>query len=169
MGEIIASIEPFVDELVLWDNSKREVDLKVFGRFAAGFETKARVVYTQDDDCIVDVERLLAEWREDDRLLVNVPPNEKPWVAWGALYRRNLPRFAFARYCDRYLMDADYFRWPDVIFSSLTPWRAVDHGHVNMPWATAPDRMYWQPDHFTGQAEMEQRCLALEGAVVRLA
>jgi len=149
-----------VDDIVIWNNATRPEDLQVAGRYEAIAETRHDLIYSQDDDCIVPVDELLAAY--EDGLLVNVPPGEQPWLAWGALFDRSLPNKAFQRYGAAYdFDDALFCRWADVVFAHLNGWRTIDLGHQDLPWATAPNRMYHQPDHYISQQLVRDRCLAL--------
>lgn len=154
---------PFT-EIVIWDNSRRD-DLKVYGRYAAIDETTRPYIYTQDDDAIVPAEQLLERYQGG--LLVNVPPLEKPWLAWGAIFEVGQPELAFATYLNTHQADDEFLRWADVVFATLTPWDSVDLGHTDLLWATAPNRMMHQEDHYTSQERMEQLCVQLDGRAVR--
>lgn len=158
---------PF-DDVVIWNNSTRPEDLKVAGRYAAIAEAKHELIYTQDDDAICPAAELVERyagylsWKEAGPLLVNVPPGEQPWLAWGAVFHRDQPDDAFKRWGALHDFDDETFcRWADVVFAHLAGWREVDLGHDDLPWATAPNRMYQQPDHYTGQQRVRERAQAL--------
>lgn len=176
LAPILASLHSvFGDRVHVYDNS-REPDLKVYGRYRAAQELSwldtGDVFYTQDDDCTVPLAELLAAY-DGQELLVNVPAGEKPWLAWGAVFRRWGPQRAFECYRRRLglpegsLIPDEMLRWPDVIFASLTPWESVDVGHQDLPHAFAANRMYRQHDHYESQQLVEQRCLELGGTVRR--
>src|SRR2546423_8180622 len=61
---ILNSLPAAVDDVVIWDNSKRPEDLKVLGRYAAVTEARHHAIYTQDDDCVVDVAAVLATYEQ---------------------------------------------------------------------------------------------------------
>lgn len=148
---------PF-SEVAVWDNSKRE-DLMVYGRFAVIAETTKPYIYTQDDDAVCPVEQIVEAYQ--DGLLVNVAAGEKPWLAWGALFPREWPLLVFKRYLERYPEDLFFHRWPDVVFAHIAGWSTVDFGHSDLPWATAPNRMYFQNDHYHSQDLMRARVAEL--------
>lgn len=158
--------EAGITEIHVYDNSCA-YDWKVFGRFAAALRaTDAELIYTQDDDAMCPVSGILASWEEDDSLIVNVPEDEDwPWLAWGAVFRRDAIRPAFRRYANAYagtgVVLEDMRRWPDVIFAELTPHRRIHLGHENCSWAYADNRMYREPDHYTTQQEVRDRCRKL--------
>lgn len=157
LNPVLESLPRF-REVVVWDNSTRGSDLSVFGRYQAIRETTCPFIYTQDDDAVCPAQQIVEAY-DGDGLLVNVPPAEKPWLAWGAVFPRGLPEQTFQLY--RAEADGvldDMVRWPDVIFAHLAGWQTVNLGHTDLPWATAPNRMYMQHDHYTSQAEVRERC-----------
>lgn len=141
---------------VVWNNAL-EHDLAVYGRYAAIARTRSEWIYTQDDDCLVDAERFASLWRPSDRLLVNVEARTKPWLGHGAIFHRDAPFAAFAEWSSVH-GDEDLRRWPDVVFSSLTPRRRVQIGRVDLPAAYAGNRMWMQPDHFQDQERVRTWC-----------
>lgn len=82
-------------------------------------------------------------------------------VGWGALVKRGYAHRNFQRYLERFGMDAICRTFADFVVTSLTPCRAVDLGHRDLPWATAPDRLYQQPGHYKDQEVIRERCRAL--------
>lgn len=154
MHTILASLPPGMD-FEVYDNSQR-TDVACYGRFAAALNATTRYVYTQDDDCLAPVHGLLESY--DGTMLVNVPPVEKPLTAWGAIFDRLSVEEAFARYLDVWPEDEFFYRTCDVIHTALTPWERIDLGHADFPWATAPNRMYHEIDHYEVRLEAERRC-----------
>lgn len=142
---------PF-DDVIVWNNAERCADLKVYGRYAALGEAKHDLIYTQDDDAICPAADLVEAWT--DGLLVNVPRGEWPWLAWGAVFPRRHAIQTLSRYLELHPFDEEFLKWADVIVAHSGDCRAIDLGHTDLPWATAPSRMYHQPDHYTGQARM---------------
>jgi hypothetical protein len=149
---------PFED-IVVWDNSKL-TDLKVFGRYGAILGARHDLIYVQDDDAICPATEIVGAYRGDG-LLVNVPPGEHPFVGWGAVFPRRLPFVCFDRYLAQYPCDNLFLRWPDVLFAHSAGWERVDFGHEDLPWATAEDRMYRQPEHYGEQRLMRGRACCL--------
>ncbi len=156
---------PFAD-VVVWNNRERG-DLSVYGRYAGISEAKGDRIYVQDDDAIIDVERLLAEYRDGERLCNMeaehpVPYPDSSLVGWGAIFPREDPGKAFLRYGAVHATDSDeFYRCCDVVFTSLTPFRRVDLGRTNLPHTAASDRMHRQPDFYAERRGMTERCLAL--------
>lgn len=148
-----------IDDIVVWNNADDD-DKRVFGRYAAIDQCKHKYIYTQDDDCICPVLQILSAYTGEG-LLINVPADERPWVAWGAVFPRELPFETFRYYFEHYPLDETFLKWCDVILGELNSPDRVDFGHEDLPWASAPNRMYMQPDHYTSQQEVRDRCLRL--------
>lgn len=154
---IVASL-PF-DDIIVWDNSKRTHDWQCYGRFAAIEEARHDLIYTQDDDCLCPAQALADAY--DGTMLVNVPADEKPLTAWGAVFHRHTVEDAFERYLSVHPFEPFFWRTCDVIHTSLTPWRRHHLGHMDFEWASAPNRMYHQPNHYNVRLVAEERCRTL--------
>jgi hypothetical protein len=167
LSDIIDSLTPHVEEILVWDNSQRE-DLSVYGRYALIVEAKNPLILVQDDDVLhrpAGIEEII--WQSDSgsaeygRLVVNMPANfrhafyqEHALVGFGACFHRDLPERAFAQFwrhpeTSPLVPEAeDHFqRTCDVVFTGLTPYTMVDVPYEDLPWATAPNRMWQQPQH----------------------
>lgn len=153
-------------EVVIWDNSKRPVDLGVFGRYAAIAETTKPIIYFQDDDVIFTAHAELMKQYRPGTLLANM---DKPWVragkyeetvcvGAGSLTSRILPAEAFARYAATYPIDPWLHYECDLIFGTLAPWHRIDLGYRVRDVAKRPDRLCRQP------WQTEQKKLAMERA-----
>lgn len=138
--------------------------MKVYGYFAALEEVQTEYVYTQADDAIVPAKALLDAWVEDqhgDRILLNVADGDTPWISFGGIFHRDLPKPAFDKYLSAWPRDDDFLLWPEVIFCELTPWVNIDLGKTDLPWCSAPNRMWMQPTHYSDQERVRERCLGL--------
>ncbi len=153
----------------MYDNSARH-DLAVYARYAALAECRNAVVYTQDDDCLIEpdaIAELLAEYRPGE-IVCNMP--ESRWddypdsclVGWGSVFDAHLPPFVFARWAAFHSVTSRWFmRECDVVFTTLTPHRKLDLGFTHLPWAETAGRLFKQPDHQSSRDEI----LALARAV----
>lgn len=176
---------PF-DDVVIWDNKQRGIDLKVYGRYAAMPEVRNPVVYVQDDDCTLTleaIETLVAEYRRGE-IIANMPVSrwddypDSCLVGWGAVFDHWLPRDTFDRYLrskyDLGFRDFDQFgvvsprflRDCDVVFTTLTPHIKLDLGFEHLPWAETPGRMFKQPEHAPSRAQMLDECRAIRDRVM---
>lgn len=178
--------DPAQDET--WTHWHAVDDLAVYGRYAAIEHATNDLIYVQDDDCVVsDPQALVDAWRVGSwhpngraSVVCNMPANfrhafyqEHSLVGFGAVFHRDAPKRAFARYGQRYLLDAQFHarlyaaangepaeffhRTCDIIFTGLTPHVLVDVPYEDLPWASADNRMWRQPTH----REERQRMLDL--------
>lgn len=161
LSPILESL-PF-DDVVVWDNSKRE-DLGIYGRYAAIEEAKHEVIYTQDDDLLVDCwEKLLAAY-VPAKVLCNYPqPWDIPWVARGSLFHRDLPRKAFSRYFKAFPEDRLFTHHIcDGIFTLLSECKVVDYGSVDLPHGFDEGRVSTSPGWYDEKRPLIQaRCASL--------
>lgn len=167
MKPILDSL-PFED-IIVYDNSKLN-DVKVAGRYFATVGAKNDIIYTQDDDCLVnDIEALLEQY-EEGKILANMyfehggDYSDNVLVGWGSLFDKQLAQDAFQRYFDAgYSIEDDvFYRCADVIFTSLTPFKRISVGHTSFDYAYFSDRMYNQPYHDKERDEVRERCRKLK-------
>ena len=151
MGPVVRSM-PF-DDVVVWDNSKRQ-DLKVYGRYRAAVElAKHDVIYVQDDDCLVDVLRFASAFRRGS-VLCNMPEQKRPeypgpvqLVGWGGMFEREA-MYALDLYLKHFPKDDLFLRECDRVLTGLNKTRLTDTPFVHLDNA------------FSGRMGNEQRHLA---------
>lgn len=154
-----------IEDIVVWNNATRPFDAKVYGRYLALPECQHDLVYVQDDDCLphepqsltLDTANLPRD-RHGDRYAM---------VGWGAVFHRDAPARAFARYLREYPLDDLFLRTCDVIFATLHPFEPLDLGYDNLPWATARNRMYRHPDHYLERDIANSRARQIMGSTAR--
>lgn len=124
-------------EIVVWDNSTRPYDARVFGRYLGILETRKPVIFFQDDDCIVrNHEELLAGYepgaivanmRDDPARLSFFSELGMVLLGWGCLFDRDLPWQALTRYARYHPPTWDFLtgNGMEVCFPMLTPGKAV--------------------------------------------
>jgi hypothetical protein len=184
--------EAGIDDVVVWDNSRRP-NLQVFARFAAVRFALGDVILTMDDDVILPAESILdlLGWYEQGEVVVNMPARFRPhyaeqghWlVGFGAVFGRNAPNYAWRRYlaahhadhvprggslAGRWLarFEPTFARTCDVVFTALTPATVMlDLDYVERDFAQGPDRMYRQPEHVAERMAMLERALSARGSV----
>lgn len=135
------------DDIVVWDNSKRK-DEGLYGRYAALQFARHDIVVTQDDDVLVTCWPELLGAYQPGVLTVNYPePWDVPWVARGAIFDRDLPAKAFARYFRAFEEDEFFRRYAcDAVFGLLTEnVRVVDFGSEDLPHAFRDGRISTSP------------------------
>jgi hypothetical protein len=160
MAPVLDSLEPVFDEIVIWDNSTRPADFQCYGRFAGIAETTKPFVYVQDDDVIAPAEALLRVYTGREILANKKPDEEWRFLGIGAVFPRELAD-CFQAYADLYGMDADFYRAADVVFAYQHGYESVWLGYEDLPWQTAPNRMYLQPGHYEVRERLRARTLAL--------
>ena len=161
MAPIVATL-PY-DDIVIWDNSERE-DLGIYGRYAGIAEAKHDIIFVQDDDLLVRChDKLLAAY-EPGRVLCNYPqPWDIPWVARGALFHRDMPAAAFARYQAVFPLDHDFTHFMcDGIFALLSDFKMCDYGSEDLPYCNDDGRISSEGGWYKVQRPMIQtRCAEL--------
>lgn len=174
LSEILASIAAAgIEDVIVWNNAERSADLSCYGRYAGIAEARHEFIYHQDDDLIAPISELLAEYDpvEDRQTIVANNRADETWLltAMGTLFHRSLGETCFDRYISLYGFDADFCRVSDVVFAYQHPYRRVVLGYRDLPWQTAANRMYHQPDHYLVRERARERTLALPEAKARLA
>jgi LmbE family N-acetylglucosaminyl deacetylase len=150
LDPILEQLKVF-DDVVVWDNSRGGgPDQFVFGRYVGAQLARNDLVYVQDDDALVPIDLLLRSYRRGERLC-NMPdgfahhPNYAHFslIGWGAIFPRADAVEAFERYhAAGHPPDEEFMRRADVVFTTLAPFRRVDVGHEDLPWATSLNRTY---------------------------
>jgi hypothetical protein len=184
LSEILDSL-PRDWQKVIYDNSRREHDLSVYGRYAAIEECEHETIFVQDDDCVLAPESLELLRMTTDHpgaVIANMPQrfrdtgfyDDHCLLGFGAIFHRDMPAIAlgkFARYfgTDNVVAAVDQdsgflHRTCDVVFTSLTPRILLDLPYRDLPWATDASRMYRQPDHVGERARMLELCRQVRDA-----
>jgi hypothetical protein len=155
---ILASLA-FLDDVVVWDNSREPEDMVCYGRHLAAERAKHDIIYTQDDDALCPAAALIQAYR--GTMLVNVPIEEAPLTAWGAVYSKQSVIDAFDLYLAHYPLDRDVKVCADVIHTALTPWERLHFGHLDFPYFNAPHRMHRLPGHYEDRLRVAEQARAL--------
>jgi hypothetical protein len=168
LDPVLDSIQAFLPaaEVVVWNNAKRTVDYKVYGRYAATFEATRPIIYTQDDDCLVDVAAILDAY-EPGVVVCNMPERRRreyfdgiALVGWGACFDATLVCGGMDRYVAHYSLDELFLRECDRVFTATNTVKRVDVPFVNLPWAHR-DRMGNEARHYADLGEIRRRIKTL--------
>lgn len=183
-GDAPAAISRVLDSLIfenviVWDNSKRRVDMKVAGRYGAVLEARTRAVYFQDDDVIVPEETQVAllEAYRPGVVVANWAHGENPdgyddlpLVGAGAVLDRDLPWPALDRYLEVFPPDLGFYYEADFIAGVLYP----EFEHLRLPFeidlalAQHPSRLVNQPWQKDLKRKITNRARAIrDGWVLR--
>lgn len=154
LGPILESL-PYED-IVVWDNSKRPIDLKILGRYHAALEAKNEIVYFQDDDIVFTAHDELLAAYEPGVIVANM---NQSWVdacgyhdmvmlGAGSVCDKSLLWPALERYLSVHPRDEDFMLETDFIVGTLVPGKKVDLGYELRSFADDADRLYQQPGQF---------------------
>ena len=166
ISEVLDSLKGF-REVKVFDNSVSPVDWRVFGRYMAMDNTEG-VIYTQDDDVIVDAAAIVAAY-EPSVIVANWPTHHREInaplykgsigpVGWGAVFDRELVEETmsgwplnelFLRECDRVFTGMNQTKWIDI------PFRHIPR-HVSM-WG--------EGRHISDLAEITKRIEAVKSGL----
>jgi hypothetical protein len=171
ISDVLESLEDF-GQVVVWDNSKRPDDRKVYGRYFAMAEARFPVIYTQDDDCIVDAAALVAQY-EAGVIVANSDPKHREvnaplyrngisLIGWGAIFDRELAG-VFSRYLAQFAFDDLLLRECDRVFTGLNRLKHVEVPFRNLDRASAPDRMWRESRHIEDLGKICERVVAVQG------
>lgn len=170
LGSVLAPILscPEVDEVII-----RRGHGGVLERWEAAAQASCDVVYTQDDDAIVDVKVVLAAYQWG-KVACNMPTDRRPeypdgiaLVGWGSVFDKNsvtLSVTAFPRYRTHFPNDDDLFRREaDRVFTGLSPLKLIDVPFRHLPYAHGNDRMGRRPEHGASMKAIRERIYQVRG------
>lgn len=170
LGEVVDSIAacPEVEEIIVVKGHDG-----VWERYEAISRAKCEVIYTQDDDAVVDVAAILREY-EPGKVTCNML---EPWrkdyqdgialVGWGAVFHYSMARIPFRLYA-ACVGDPIFFRECDRVFTGLSPLKLIDVGKRDLAWANDGDRMCRRahdPVHGEYLQEIRRRIYAVRAAM----
>jgi len=166
LGEVLWAIQKHCDEIIIVKGEGG-----VMERWEAARRAKYPVIYTQDDDAIVDVGGVLAAY---DRAAItcNMPADRRgeyqdgiALVGWGCTYSRDaaLPLRALLRYTEKWPCDWRARREADRIVTGLSEVRLIDIPFTHLPIAHHKCRMGRQIEHGDSLREIRRRIYAVRG------
>lgn len=138
----------------------------IFNRYLGALEAKQEVIYTQDDDCITDIRPILQAY--DPRLIVNAMTKRhakqyrrrQTLLGFGSLFHRSLLQNLMD---PKWIRDELFYSKCDRIFSTVNEHKTVFPKITLLPYSTADNRLYRQPDHGAKVTAMNERILAVTG------
>lgn len=150
ISQVTQSLSHF-DELIVWNNSRTPKDLMVFGRYAAAFIARNEHIYIQDDDCLIDTNKLLVEYENSSKIFEvfsNFPKDRRQEYAetnitllgWGSIFHKSTLG-VFDEYLSEYPFDELFLRECDRVFSHQASVLVTDVGVTHLPYAYGDDRM----------------------------
>jgi hypothetical protein len=166
IGEVVDSIAPHVEEIIIVRGHEG-----VWERWEAVARAKCDVIYTQDDDAIVDVPAVLAEW-DPGKATCNMPedhrrdyPDGIALVGWGCVFERSGSwDWPFIQHQMRFATDPIFGRECDRVFTGLSELKLIDVPIRHLPHAHAADRMGMEKRHGDDLREIRRRIYAIREA-----
>ena len=150
----------FFDEIIIVTECP-----SVYHRYLAAMKAKNEIIYVQDDDCMVNFQVLFSKYNGQITNAMTKPFIEKykdidcTLIGWGAFFPKSMLS-VFDRYIAKYGVDSHLLREADRIFTSLNkPWNTINMPHEDLD--QTPDRMGYQPDHYTSMNEALEKCKKL--------
>lgn len=176
--EIVESLLrwPFISEVIVRDNSKCD-NIINYGRYTSALKAENDVIYTQDDDCIVDsLGDIYNQFVKDSSRVAysGIPGYEEKisenifgekqmaMAGWGFMFdRRWIP--VLGKYIDKYGKDNCFYRETDRIFSILLNrhHNYVPGGVRHLEGKDGPEALCQQPEHLDYKKLAIERALSL--------
>lgn len=149
----------FFDEIIIKTESP-----SVYQRYLSAAQAKNEIIYVQDDDCLVNYQKLFEKY--DGRITNTMTlPFQKKYeemgctlVGWGCYFPKSMLN-VFDKYIEKYgcLEDPHLFREADRIFTYLNkPFNTIIQPHEDL--LQTQDRMSLEPRHFPSANEALQKC-----------
>ena len=161
-AEILEHLKSFnFGEIIIQTNSDSP-----HGKYKAFEKAKFDLIYYQDDDAICPVAQL-ATYSDPEMINVAMKPSHfegykntrmTMGLGWGSIFPKKLLD-SLSKYTDRYGEDEVFMRETERILTYLNyPQNRFTFPIIDLPSATAPDRLYRQPKHYDFIPIVEQRC-----------
>lgn len=173
LGPVIAPIVPLADELVI-----RQGHEGVWERWEAVLAAKHDLVYTQDDDAIVELDSFKVRPTQGifEEITCNMPAWKRPeyqdgtaLVGWGAFVPKMVAALALANYRAHFReIDALTRREADRVVTGLSKLNLVDVPFSHAPWAHGPGRMCsaaGDPAHAAARGAIRARIQVVRAAL----
>lgn len=162
LKEIVKHLETikFIDEILVWKNTPINNEIN-YGRYLGALKAKNNIIYTQDDDCIVEnIEEIYTTF--DGKHLSNgIKPKamghygsqkgSEPYstvMGWGSFFKKEWSS-VLNKYIEKYGEDYLFYRETDRIFSVLLCRRhnTIPARIRDFPSAANSTALYHQPNH----------------------
>lgn len=179
IAKIVDSLltRPFIDEIMIWDNSKHENVIN-YGRYLMALKAKNDIIYTQDDDCLVgNVGELYNTFVDNPTRIVHggtqgyldlynqenvFGDTSMALMGWGAFFNKNWIN-VLDRYTDKHGEDYCFYRETDRIFSILLNKKhlPIDGMIEHLEGYKDENALSSQHDHLRFKQLAIERCLKL--------
>lgn len=153
-------LNDFFDEIIVMAESA-----SVYNRYLAARAAKNQLVYTQDDDCMVNHQVLFKSYNGQITNAMTLQFQQKyesmgcTLVGWGCYFPKSMLD-VFDKYIAKYGVDKHLLREADRIFTYLNkPFNTVIMPHEDL--YQSPDRMSFDPNHFKSADEALEKVKAI--------
>jgi hypothetical protein len=170
LGPVLDPIVPLADEIVI-----RRGHGGVWERWEAILAAKHELVYTQDDDAVVDLEAFKVWPNCLEVITCNMPADRRAeyqdgtaLVGWGAFVPKAVALAALIRYRQHFDTDALFRREADRVVTGLSRLELVDVPFKHLPWANGAGRMCaaaGDPAHAAARAAIRERIQVVRGVI----
>jgi len=141
----------FIDEVLIRDNT--EENLMGYGRYLTAKKARNETIYVQDDDCIIDVQKLYDIY--DGTKLINgmklsgidAYSGRDSMVGWGTFFDKSWIKL-LDKYINKFGVDDVLIREADRIFTSLLPRTTIVMNVKDFPSALSKDALFRHPEHW---------------------
>lgn len=163
--EILDNISqyPFGEVLILTECNSP------FRKYELFTKAKFDYIYYQDDDAICPIKELLEQSKPSVINLAIKPSHFETYkdkrltmgLGWGSIFPKSILK-SLSRYTDKYGKDEIYKRETERILTYLNfPQNRLILSITDLPSASAPDRLWRQPNHYDNILVVEERCKSL--------
>jgi len=152
--------DDIIDEIIIWDNSVNNLGTQA--KFMAARQAKNDIIYTQDDDCIVNNIRELYDLYDGTQIINAVDPRTNTrldtLIGWGAIYDKSWIN-VLDEYIKLYGRDKYIIRDAERIFTAgVGKWHSIKQKITEFPSAHDPNiALYLQPEHKQMREEAQGR------------
>lgn len=151
----------FFDEIIIKTENK-----DIYERYFSAMKVaKNEIIYVQDDDCLVNYQKLFKHYDGRITNTMTLPFQQKyeqmgcTLVGWGCYFPKSMLS-VFDKYVEKYGVDKHLYREADRIFTYLNkPFNTIIMPHEDLPQGM--DRMSFEPEHFTSADEALEKCRLL--------
>lgn len=129
-----------------------------YNRYRAARKSLHDVIYIQDDDYITDIRPLISAYAPGTIINAMTPQHQAAYkgaetlIGFGALFSKSM-----LRVLDGWVEDDLFLRESDRIFATLNPHLTLYPSIETLPWATAPNRLCFQPNHGESHVAIRER------------
>ena len=157
----------FIDEILIRDNSKGD-NLKTWARYELAKQAKNDIIYTQDDDCVIPIDKIFNKFDGNVITYGGTPESVNNsyhkrlcLMGWGSFFKKEWLN-VFDKYESKYGRDYLFYREADRIFTTLQPTLhkpvIVEIEHLDAIGGVA---MSAEQEHVSTRNEAVNRCLNL--------